>query len=161
MVLSSEIGTAVEISSIQWHKHAEFTSTDAEDEDFKLYLGLCGSDQLNTGSFDGNYISGTKTLVYSSDLLIVDMDDEWAEIVLDDPYWYNGTGNLIIEIEWANETHDNSYYNHEWYAGDNRCVFSQGSPDIVAYGFLPHMILAGTLALENSTFASIKVELGQ
>ncbi len=158
--MASDIGTAFEISSIKWHKNPQ-TSTDALNEDFRLYLGRCESDQLNTGSFDGNYASGTKTLVFSSDLLVVDMADDWAEIVLDDPYWYDGTDNLIIEIEWANETQDNSYYNHEWYAGNDRCVYSQGSPDIVSYGFLPQMILVGSLSLDNSTFAGIKIELGR
>ena len=148
------------INSVRWHKNP-LTSTNAEDEGFSIYMGLCSSDQLSTSSFDGNYISGTKALVYSTSLLVVDMADEWAEIGLDDSYLYNGTDNLIIEIQWNNASHSNSYYNHEWLAGDNRCIFTQASPEILSYGFLPHMILAGTLSLENSTFAGIKVELGQ
>lgn len=159
-MLSGEIGNAMDISSIRWHKHP-LTSSDAEDEGFTIYMGLCASDQLSAGSFEGNYISGTKTLVYSTDLLFLDMADEWAEIVLDESYWYSGTDNLIIEIQWDNVSHDNSYYNHEWLAGDDRCIYSQAFPDILSYGFLPHMILVGTLHLDNSTFAGIKVELGQ
>jgi len=160
VVLSGEIGTAMQINSMKWHKNAA-TLSDAQCEGFSIYLGLCADDQLSNSSYDGNYIAGTKTLVYSTDPLFVNQADEWAEIILDEPYWYNGTDNLIIEIQWDNATHDNSYYNHEWLAGDNRCIFTQSSTDILSYNMLPHMILAGSLSLENSTFAGIKVELGR
>ena len=148
------------INSVRWHKNP-LTSTDAEDEGFSIYMGLCSSDQLSTSSYDGNYISGTKTLVYSNNHLVVDMADEWAEITLDDSYWYNGTDNLIIEIQWENASHSNSYFVHEWLAGDNRCIFTQLTPDTNSYEYLPHMIFVGAASLENSTFAGIKVEVGQ
>ena len=124
-------------------------------------MGLCSTDQLSPGSFDGNYVTGTKTLVYSTALQFVDQNQEWSEIVLSTPYAYNGTDNLIIEVQWENASQSNSYYNHEWFAGDNRCIYTQSSPAILQYGFLPQMILSGTFSLDNSTFAEIKVELGQ
>ncbi len=149
----------MDINFLQWHSHAS-TTEDAECDSFTIHMGLCSSDQLSLGSFDENYISGTKTLVYSTDLLIVSMTDEWPEIELDNPFFYNGTDNLIIEISWNNETHSNIYNVYEWFAGTNRCIVSENHSDIKSYPFLPHMKLFGDLALENSTFASIKVELG-
>lgn len=126
-----------------------------------MYLGLCAADQLSDESFAGNYITGSKILVFNTALLVVDQTGEWAEIVLDVPFFYNGIDNLIIEIQWDNESNDNSYYNHEWTAGDNRCIYTQYTPVIMSYNKIPHMILTGELSLENSTFAGIKVELGR
>ena len=158
--MSSEIGTAMQINSLKWHKNP-YTSTDAQCEGFSIYLGLCANEQLSSSSFEGNYISGTKTLVYSTSLLMVDQTSDWKEIILDESYFYNGTDNLIIEVQWENASWSNSYYNHEWMAGENRCIFRQDAPDILAYNMLPHMILAGSLSMENSTFGEIKVELGR
>lgn len=149
----------MDINILEWHNHGSTTEA-AECDGFTINMGLCSSDQLSLGSFDENYIGGTKTLVYSNDLLVVSKADEWPEIELDTPFFYNGTDNLIIEISWDNETHDNTYNVHEWFAGTNRCILSANHSDIESYPFLPHMKLSGYLALENSTFASIKVELG-
>lgn len=160
VVLSSEIGTAIEISSIMWEK-SPITSTNADCEGFSMYLGLSSAPTLSTGSFDGNYNSGTRTLVYSTSLLTIDMADPWAQIDLDTPYFYNGSDNLIIEIQWDNGTEDNSYYCNEWTAGANRCVYQQGGSGITSDSNLPHMMLVGTLALEGNTFGGIKVELGK
>ncbi|MCK5131797.1 MAG: hypothetical protein KAR40_06545 [Candidatus Sabulitectum sp.] len=158
VVLSGEIGTPMQINSIKWHKVS--TGSNAICENFSLYLGLCASDQLSNNSFDGNYISGTKTLVYSTNVLTVNQTPEWPEIILENSYWYNGTDNLIIEVQWENTSISNTYYCHEWVAGSNRCIYKQGSPNIVYDSVLPQMVLSGVFSLENSTFASIKVELG-
>ncbi len=149
----------MDINFLEWHKHAAVVE-DAECADFTIHMGLCSSDQLSLDSFDKNYVSGTKTLVYSTDLLSVSHTEDWPKIDLDTPFFYNGTGNLIIEISWENEIQSNIYNVNEWFAGTNRCIFSANHSDIAAYPFLPHMKLSGNLALENSTFASIKVELG-
>ncbi len=150
----------MQINSIMWEK-APSTSTDADCEGFSMYLGLSSSATLSTSSFDGNYISGTKTLVYSTPLLTIDMDDPWGQIDLDTPFYYDGSENLIVEIQWDNGTEDNSYYNIEWNAGPDRCIYQQKEPDIKSYYGVPHMFLVGDLALEGNTFAGIKVELGR
>ena len=160
-MLSGEIGTAMEIGSISWHREASNTFTDADCEQFTLHLGYAVADTLSTDSFDGNYIPGSKTLVFSTPLLTLDMDDEWSQIVLDEPFFYNGEGNLIIDIQWDNGTEDNTYYNWNWIAGENRCISIHGSSGILSDNLVPHMIFSGSLALENSTFGSIKVELGR
>ncbi|MCK5785384.1 MAG: hypothetical protein KAH54_02365 [Candidatus Sabulitectum sp.] len=54
---------------------------------------------MSSSSFDGDYIPGTKTLVYSTSLLVVDQNSDWKEIVLDEACFYNGSDNLIIEIQ--------------------------------------------------------------
>ena len=160
VVLASEIGTAVTINSLQWHKFPT-TDQDANCANFSIYMGLCATDQLSGDSFEGNYITGTKTLVYSSALQVVSASTEWPEIGLATPFFYNGTDNLIIEIQWEDNPQPNLYYNWVWFAGDSRCIYAQGSPEIKVWNSIPHMNLIGTEALENSTFAQIKVELGQ
>ena len=160
VVLESEIGTAMDINTLQWHKHAIATQNE-ECPDFRIYMGLCSSDQLSSGSFEENYISGTKTLVYSTDLLTLSKAVEWVEIELDSSFPYNGSDNLIIEISWDNGTVANEYKCHEWYAGADRSLHNINQEGIVSHPCLPHMIISGSpQALENSTFASIKVKLG-
>ncbi len=160
VVLESEIGTAIDLTSIQWHRHP-VPAEDADCEGFKIYMGLSTSDELSSGSFDENYIAGTKTLVFSTDLLSIPNTVDWVDIELDTPFIYNGSNNLIIEISWDNGTETNEFNCHNWFAGNDRCIYKINDFGITPSQFMPQMILSGSpQALENSTFASIKVKLG-
>lgn len=159
VVLSSDINTAMIINSIQWHRDSVYV-VDATCNNFQMHMGLCASNQLNNESYEGNYITGTKTLVYSGTVNI-SRDLEWKEIVLQKPFIYDGTDNLIIEISWTKRTAD-SYYCQSWYAGNKRALYSRKPYAPTYYTRIPHMIFTGTTStsLERSTFGEIKVLIG-
>jgi len=155
-VLASELGDAIEIESLSWNR---FPSGDpmATFNDCKIYMGLCSSNELGT-TFDDNYISGTRTLVLSSSSFATTPvgPNEWFDTVLDTPYWYNGTDNLIIEVEWSSGS--GSLYSWNWNGGSNRSligVYGQ-STGLELSTNVPNLRFNGTLSLTNSTFARIK-----
>lgn len=158
VVLDEEIGTAFEIQAISW-KYISIVPT-ATCENFTLHLGYCSSDELGM-SFEDNYISGTKTLVFSADPLVMSPGgDNWSTITLDSPFWYSGTDNLIIEVQWENQSIANSYYCGRWDSGQNRTLYQQNTPDNYLSVFVLHMLLEGTESLDQTTFGRIKIELG-
>lgn len=133
----------------------------AINENFELYMGLCSSDVL-TNSFEGNYVSGSKILVFDANPLIISPDgNDWSTITLETPYWYNGQDNLIIELLWDNATNDNAYYSGQWDSGANRMLYQQTTPVLNLSSWIPHMRLSGDLSLSQSTFAEIKYLLGK
>lgn len=156
VVLASEIGDAIEIDSFSWRR---FPSPEDQGTfvDFKMYLGLCDSDEIGT-TFDDNYIPGTKTLVLEDNPYVTPVVPvgEWFDVELDTPYWYNGEDNLLIEVEWS--AGNGSLYSWSWDGGPNRCIFAGygASTAPAAITTVPHIKMNGTLELSNSTFGEIK-----
>jgi hypothetical protein len=156
VVLDTEIGDAIEISSISWKR---FPSPDDQGSfnDLKVYLGLCASDDL-VAAFDDNYISGTKTLVLSESSYTTSVVgiNEWFEIPFTTPFWYNGQDNLIIEIEWSSGS--GSLYSWSALPGGIRRIYGPygTTSALVLDDNFPTIQLNGTLSLENTTFAQIK-----
>jgi len=156
VVLAGDIGDAIMIQSLSW-KRSPSPDDQGTYNDMSIYMGLCGSNELVT-SFDDNFISGTRTLVlsgspYTTQVVAV---NEWFEFTLDTPYWYNGQGNLLIEIQWSSGS--GSLYAWNWNGGTNRCVYGLygSSTALVQNSNVPNLRLNGTLSLTNSTFARIK-----
>lgn len=145
------------ISALKWKRTTGFGEDNTNLQDFKIYMGYSSLDVLGT-NFNNNFIPGTRTLVYSRDPLIITgvAPETWFTSTLDTPFFYNGTNNLLVEIEWS--TGSNSIYIYHWDAGMGRSIVSQtygsssGDQDVI----VPHFILSGTLDLEGSTFGSIK-----
>jgi hypothetical protein len=156
VVLASDIGDAILLNELSWQRSVggepvgTFTN-------FKMYLGLCASDQLTT-DYEANYISGTRTQVLAASPYVngATNPDDWFDVVLDTPYWYNGQDNLIIEVEWSSGA--GSLYNWQWNGGSDRCVIGAygASTGSSTESLVPHLILNGTLSLESSTFGAIK-----
>jgi len=160
-VLDSDIGTAMTIESISWM----YVNLDpnAVCEGFTLHLGYCADDVLDL-DFDANWVPGSKTLVYSADPLDITAagPETWVTLDLDEPFWYNGVDNLLIDVQWNNSGSDNSFYAAHWVAGDDRALFEYNTPSYVhtTAPFVPYMTLLGELDLQQDTFAGIKVLLG-
>jgi hypothetical protein len=156
VVLASEIGSAIRIDELSFQRSIGGEPVGTFNN-FKVYMGLCASDQLTT-SFDDNYISGTRIMVLADSPYVNGAPNpfDWFDVVLDTPYWYNGQDNLIIEVEWSSGA--GSLYTWQWNGGTNRCVIgSYGSSEGGSLeSSVPHMILNGTLSLESSTFGAIK-----
>ena len=151
VVLGSEIGNAMTISSIGF-RH---TSGNAVVFDqFTVYMGAAVGGSLGS-NFDENYAGG-KTTVYDHTNASFTESGDWITIPLDTPYFYSGTGNLIIEIAWPNG--DMEMYAGHWSTpGVNRVMTSFfGNPTGDAFEFCPNLKLTGTLSLAPMTFGSIK-----
>ena len=156
VVLASEIGDALNIENFEW-KRSIGGEPMATFNDFKIYMGVSTLDQLTT-NYDANYISGTKTLVLDSSSYLngTANPNEWFDVILDTPYWYNGQDNLIIEIEWSSGV--GSLYTWHWDGGTARSVVGGYGHAIGDYteSLVPNLKLNGVLSLESTTFGTIK-----
>jgi hypothetical protein len=160
VVLESEINTPMLISSIAL-KRSPIGESSASFQNLKVYMGTTDLNQL-TLNYMGNYDAAGRTLVLSANPYpVMAVSDQWFTVNLDTPYWFNGDDNLIIEFEWSDG--EGSIYAWHWTAGTQRAVFGNYG-DTTGSDFetsIPHLQLNGTLALEPSTFASIKTGFGQ
>ncbi len=157
----AEIGDAIEITSLGWHRGTGGTPT-ASFNNFNIYLGYCPAEILGP-IFADNYVPNTITLVHHSDSIVVaEGTDDWFYIDLDTPFWYSGEGTLLMEIVW--DSGSGSVQNYHFNTPMMPMRLKSASPTGET-GFLSSMrcefMLEGTQALENGTFASIKVRLGQ
>jgi len=119
MMLDEEIGSPLSIESLGWMA-APGSNSSASYNNFEIYMGLCDADVL-TSNFENNYISGTRTLVFSNPSLAVNATvGGWFTLNLDSPFEYNGTDNLLVEIVWESGT--NSIYVYKWNTGTVRSL---------------------------------------
>ncbi len=150
--MGGEIGSAILIESISFEP-VDPTSSVFFNE-FTIYLGPCSSDELGT-DFEANYLPGIKTEVFNRTDWTLDASPGWFTIEFDTPYWYSGSGNLIIDFEWPDGEHE--IYNFNWDTGSNRALYADyGEPTGTNMTDIPHMLLNGTLALDQNTFGAIK-----
>ena len=158
---ADEIGDAIEISSIGWHRGPGGTAT-ASFNNFNIYLGYCPEDMLGTNFMD-NYIEGSRVLVkHSGNITVAQGTDEWFTIDLDTPFFYNGEGNLILEVEWdsgSGSVH-NYFFDTAGYPMRLKATESGAKTGDLS-SLRCQFMLIGTSALESSTFGAIKVILGQ
>jgi hypothetical protein len=155
IALDEEIGGPVTIDALSWHR-TSVGSPSASFSNFSIYLGHGASDELGA-TFDDNYIAGTKTLVYSApSITLTAAPEEWATIDLDIPFDYNGTDNLIMEIQWAGGS--GTFYTYAWDTGSDRCVTAShpSNPTGLVSSQMCQFRIELPLALEHSTFGSIK-----
>jgi len=157
---ADEIGDAIEVSSIGWHRATGGTAT-ATFNKFRIFVGYCPNDMLGTNFMD-NYIEDTRTEVhFSSSITVAEGGEEWFYIDLDTPFWYDGTQNLILEVVW--ESGSGSVHNYFFDTAGTPMRLKSAEPDSET-GFLSSLrcqfMLVGTEQLENGTFASVKVLLG-
>jgi len=152
VVLDDEIGSAIEITSLSWNP-SDTTHAVTFDE-LTIYIGRCNTDELGT-DFEANYLPGSKILVYNDTNLSFEAGTGWFSIDLDTPYFYDGTQNLIIDVEWPDGSGE--IYTYNWYTGANRALSgAYGAPSGNLEQTLSHLLLNGTLALNQSTFGRIK-----
>ncbi len=73
------------------------SSSAATYTDFTVKIGMTNSTDLGSGS--QAFITGLSTALYAPSYTITGVvADQWIEIPLDNPVFYDGTSNLIIEI---------------------------------------------------------------
>lgn len=157
---AEEIGTAVEITSIGWHRGTGGTPT-ASFGNLNIYLGYCPNETLGT-SFLENYVQNSRTLVHhSDDITVAEGTDDWFYIDLDTPFWYNGTGNLIMEITWDNGSGSVQNYHFDTPMTPTRL---KSADPLGETGFLSSVrcqfMLEGSQELSPGSFGRVKIIMG-
>ena len=155
LFLEEEIGEAMEITELGWKRtpggigSASFTS-------FRIYMGYCSSDELGE-SFPDNFDPGTRIRVLDRPSYSISGEvEQWITQTLDTPFYYNGSGNLIIEYEW--ETGTGNVYIYGWATETGRGLLggygsSTGSPLMLAH----YQQLIGELGLAPVSFGEAKL----
>jgi len=157
VVLADEINSDITIESFSWIRAVGGDPVGIF-EDMKIHMGVTENNEL-TVVYEDNYTPGTRVLVFDgapSCMLQADNTNDWFDITLDTPYWYDGQNNLVIEIEW--KSGEGSLYTWHWDSDTSRRVigaYGASSGDYVDYD-VPNLRLNGTLSLENSTWGRIK-----
>ncbi len=128
-----EIGVTGDITRISFNR-SDFNEI-GNFSDFKMSLGHSTLDSL-TDTFDDNY-EGMLYEVFSRDNLMVNSSnsDSWVHFELDTAFPYDGSRNLLIDIQWIGSGGNSvglQAFNH----GSNRRVFSDSvtSPTGMADG---------------------------
>lgn len=157
IALSSEMSGAMTIDQIGWQRGGSSGSSSGYYNNFKLYIGLASESELSN-TFNDNYIPGTRTRVYETTTQTMSAGpDEWMIITLDTPFWYNGTDNLIVELEWVGGS--NMFYTYMWETGTSRGLMNKtdvNDPTGTLYTRMSQLMFIEPSALEQETFGSIK-----
>jgi hypothetical protein len=157
IALASEMDGPMTIGEISWQRAGSYGSETGHYYGFRLYMGVAADSEL-TNTFADNYVHGTRTLVYSTAAQqMTALPDQWMSILLDTPYYYNGTEDLVIELEWVGGS--NMFYTYLWDTGTNRGLMNKsdvGSPIGELYTTMSELMFAPASALEERTFGSIK-----
>lgn len=154
LYLEEEIGTAIEIQSISLMRTIQ-GETEVTLDTLVIYMGYSDLDQLGT-VFDDNYRPGTMTEVFWEENFTVYAPDpdSWFSIDLELPFFYNGSGNLIIEYSWPDGY--GAVYNYHWDVPVRSLTAGWGSSTGFTSDDCPHLLLTGSLSLEPLTFGAIK-----
>ncbi len=145
------------IGQISWQRAGSAGSSTGYYNNFKLYMGVAAGSEL-TDTYQANYAPGTRTEVYATSSQAIHAEaDGWMTITLDTPYEYDGTGNIILELEWAGGS--NMFYTYMWETGANRGLMNKtslGSPTGTLSTKMSELMFEPAYSLEATTFAAIK-----
>ena len=157
MALASEMNGAMTIGSVSWQRGGSSGSPTGFYNNFQLFMGVSAEAGLGN-NFEGNYIPGTRTLVYETPSQTMSAGpDEWMTITLDTPFWYNGTDNLLVELQWVGGS--NMFFTYKWNTGANRALENKTdiySPTGNLSQNMSELMFDGPLNLTRHTFGAIK-----
>ena len=157
-MLESEIGGAMTIDAVSFVA-APGTGQFSSFNDYQIFMGPTQLESLGT-VFEENY-SGAREMVYYDPQVTHYNNSDMVTIALEEPYYYPGQGNLIIEILYGDSgsiPDNQSIYIMYCASGSNLIAWedSQGAAEGQLYPFLPHMFLSGEMSLPSSTFGTVK-----
>jgi hypothetical protein len=131
---------------------------------FSMKMAHVSIDELSE-TFADNFTPGTlEEVAFIDSLPLYGGAGSQLTIQFDQPFYYNGTDNLLIDIHYPDGMVEAGVYN--WTAGPARNVCSifppGGSPDPSGdlSNMVPYMILECEMALGACTFGHIKIILG-
>jgi hypothetical protein len=162
VVLAEEMQGACDISTVSFKRHSSGgPEAGGTFSDFEIRFALTDADVLSS-SFDDNYLDWSVETVYSRDSIEFSAaPDQWLSIDLDQPYWYPGDRNLVIEVLWsAGVSAGDCIYTWQWNSETLRCTHGgYASPTGSQTALVPHILLSCDLTLEQTSFADIKSTL--
>ena len=98
LILQSEIGLVGEITKLAFQA---YISSGGSFNNVHVYLCHTSVDSLST-SFEANYGGNDPGEVfYAPTKSMSGSAESWADIVFDDPFYYNNSDNLLVEIKWS------------------------------------------------------------
>jgi hypothetical protein len=158
IALDEELGGPATIDAVSWQWASG--GTFAAFGDLEIVLGHYDQDALGA-VFDDNYLPGSDVMVYSEPYTELKVGaDDWVTLDLETAFDYDGTDNLVMEVRWSSGS--GSIYTYKWETGQDRCLRGDGPGS--AHGTLLTQMcefrIETSLALEQSTFGSIKAYLG-
>ena len=101
---SSEIGQACDITSLSYQCATTGAFGTMTVSEMNVYLAEVTKSQLATGNFTPE---SDLTLVYSGTNVVIG-EEEWETFVLDTPYEFSGTKNLVIAVGKASAQYNNA-----------------------------------------------------
>lgn len=132
--------------------------------EFSIKMAHVTIDELSE-TFTYNYEPGSlQEVVFIDSLPLYGEPGSTLTIEFDEPFWYNGTDNLLIDIYYPQGMVEAAVYN--WEAGLSRCLVDMFPPSgsSSAEGELcsklPYMVFEGEMSLAGITFGGIKIVLG-
>ncbi len=132
--LQSEINTSGYIAAISFKNN--YSSSDTNIRNIRVYMATTQQSEFATTS---SYLSLDSTnLVYEGAWVIT--YGQWSEIVLDNPFYYDNTSNLVIGIEDFTGWYPGNNRYWETSSGTNRCLYKSydSSPVNITFdGYTP------------------------
>jgi hypothetical protein len=145
----------MEISSVAF-KPVPGMGTSVTFVQFYVDMGYCSSDELGP-NYDNNYVSGTKTRVFSrNSSYTVTATSPWTPLVLDTPFYYiPASGNLIIDIAWPDA--EGEFYSYNFTTpGLSSVGGAYGEATGDTFNDMPQLLIEGVYSMGQMTFAGIK-----
>lgn len=140
---ANEITTTGNITALAWNcaeENMRLYST------LKIYMGTKSADTYSSPS-DWTPLSDL-TLVYDATNVVVGADTGWQTFTLDDPYYYDGSENLVVVVAKTMPPYQYSNTNFYYTSVPNTCLYRGGDSDV---GFATYPGSAeGSLSLYRS-----------
>jgi len=155
LYLESELGNPIEIQSISLMR-TPAGGTSVTLDTLAIFIGYSKSGELGT-DFDDNYIPGTRKQVFWEEdcTIYAPEPSQWFQIDLELPFYYNGSGNLIVEYAWPDGYDE--IFNYNWTGTVERSLTGGwGASTGFTTQDCPHILFSGVLNLQNVTFGFIK-----
>ncbi len=155
LYLEEELGNAIEIETISLKRTIQ-GETEVTLDTLVIYIGYCDNDELGN-VFADNYRPETMTEVFWEENFTVYAPDpdSWFSIDLETPFFYDGSGNLIIEYGWPDG--HGAVFNYNWEDDVARSLIQGWGSSTGSTGLgCPHLLLTGALNLEPLTIGAVK-----
>ena len=151
---ASEFSEAMVVSSITFFKAPGASHNSVTFDELYVDMGYCANSEL-VATYNDNYINGTKYRVYDSATSVTIQDTD-PTIYFDTPFFYvPANGNLVFEIAWPNGK-DEIYTFFSATTGVSTVHGAYDNPVGDPWREVPHILINGEMALDQTTFAGIK-----